>query len=104
MGRTKAVPESDRAKYRVWWIPQVPGRCFYVPVYTLPEAKKILVTLAEYDQFQLKNNIKGDYSNAGGLEVFKEGVWEEWSDENGNTIDDFEWEVKIRGKNERGPR
>jgi len=72
---------------RVWWIPQVPMKPFYVSVGTTEEAVKILDTLAKYDLFQLANNIKPDYSNAGGLQVKVDGEWEEWEDEEGNDID-----------------
>lgn len=69
-------------KMRVWWIPQVGGGCptFYVPVETIEEAAKTLNMLADYDNFQLENRIKPDFSNAGGLQVFDEGSqdWEEW--------------------------
>jgi hypothetical protein len=73
---------------RIWWIPQVPMEAFYVPVDSPAEAKKILDVLADYDLFQLKHNIKPDFSNAGGLEVFEDGEWSEWEDEFGNNIDD----------------
>lgn len=74
---------------RVWWIPQVPMKPFIVPVENLREAKLLLSTLADYDIFQFENNIKPDYSNAGGLEVFENGEWADWEDEDGNSIDDL---------------
>jgi len=81
---------------RVWWIPQVPGKPFHVPVANLAEAKFILQVLADYDKFQLNHRIKGDYANAGGLHVFDEeffkedGIgWTEWSSCDGDSIDDL---------------
>ena len=77
-------------KLRVWWIPQVPmNRSFLVPVNSVEEGVKILNVLGDYDLFQLNTNIKGDYSNAGGLEMFDpedkedgpDGSWVSWSDE-----------------------
>ena len=67
-------------KMRVWWIPQVPMKCFYVPVVNTDEAKRIMEILADYDQFQFENKVKSDYSNVGGLQVFNEvnKDWEEW--------------------------
>lgn len=58
---------------KVWWIPQLgmEGR-FEVDVKTPEEGKLILDTLANYDQFQYENSVKGDYANAGGLIVFEE--------------------------------
>ncbi len=79
---------------QVWWIPQVPCKAFEVPVKTREEAVLILDTLAYYDLFQLENNIKPDYCNTGGLNVFEDGEWSTWYDEEtGSDID--EW------KNER---
>lgn len=75
-------------KMRVWWIPQVPMKPFRVAVSNLKEAKLLLKTLADYDLFQYKNKVKSDYSNAGGLEVFVDGGWCDWSDNEGNSIDD----------------
>ena len=73
---------------RVWWIPQVPMKPFYVNVKTLEEAALILDTLADYDVFQLENNIKPDYSNVGGLARYEEDAggggipdWCDWYDE-----------------------
>lgn len=77
---------------RVWHIPQVPGEAFRVPVKTPEEGKLVLDVLAAYDLFQLEFNIKPDYANAGGLEVFDadEG-WVEWYDEeSGEAVDDCE--------------
>ena len=67
------------SKMRVWWNPQI-GSCetMYVPVKDDLEAKKVLDVLSVYDMFQYKNNIKGDYSNAGGVEIFEDGEWCDW--------------------------
>lgn len=80
---------------RVWWIPQVPMKAFHVKVRTVEEAILILNAFAEYDKFQYENNVKPDYSNAGGLEVLEDGEWSEYYDEDGNDIDEI-----IRGENE----
>lgn len=74
---------------RVWWIPQVPGKAFHVPVKTQADAILLLTTLADYDLFQLENNIKPDFCNTGGLQVFEDGEWSDWYDnETGDGIDD----------------
>lgn len=65
---------------RVWWIPQVPGKPFKVPVKDIEQAKLLHNTLADYDRFQYDNRIKPDYANTGGLEVFEDGEWCEWHD------------------------
>ena len=82
---------------RVWHIPQIPGKPFWVSVETPAIAKQLLNVLAEYDLFQYRNNIKGDYANAQGLEIFMGDFahdgsgWYEWHDaETGDNIDEWE--------------
>lgn len=85
--------ETDTPKQgdlSVWWIPQVPMKAFRVPVRNIREAKLLLETLAEYDIFQFENNVKPDYANAGGLNVWEGGEWTEWYSENGQSIDEVE--------------
>ena len=77
---------------RVWWIPQVPGKSFYVCVSTVEVGIKMIEALAQYDIFQYENNIKPDYSNAGGLQMFdpddktdnSQGSWVDWYYEDNN--------------------
>jgi len=75
---------------KVWWIPQVPGQPFEYPIKTLAEAKKLLDVLAQYDLFQYEHNIKPDYANAGGLQVFEDGEWIDWTNEDGYDIDEVD--------------
>jgi hypothetical protein len=84
------MSDPTEGDLRVWWIPQIPMKMFHVPVDSLKEAKKILATLADYDQFQLDNNIKPDYCNAGGLHVFEDGDWCDWESADGDDIDSIE--------------
>lgn len=72
---------------KVWWIPQIPGKPFMVPVKNIHEAALLLRTLAAYDIFQFENRIKPDYCNAGGLVVYEDGGWVDWYDEDGDDID-----------------
>ena len=79
-------------KLRVWWIPQVPMEQFTVDVPDLKTAKIVLDALADYDLFQLKHNIKPDYSNVGGLSVWDESnqEWVDWEDEEtGFELDEY---------------
>lgn len=84
-------------KLRVWWIPQVPMEAFYAPVQSVAEGVKILEVLALYDAFQLKNHIKPDYCNAGGLEEWVEDAgeghpgWVGWCDEETGCDDPVEY-------------
>ena len=61
----------------------------YIPVETVEEGKKVMDILACYDLFQLENDIKPDFSNVSGLEVFNVGEqeWEDWYFE----AEDGEW-------------
>lgn len=72
---------------RVWWIPQIPMKPFTVSVESVAEARKLLDVLAAYDAFQFENRIKPDYCNAGGLSVFEDGEWLDWTDEWGDDVD-----------------
>lgn len=82
---------KSQGSLRVWWIPQVPGKRFFVYVDDLEQAKLIMNVLADYDIFQYENHIKPDYSNAGGLEMFDEGedYWLDWHSEDGDSFDEW---------------
>jgi len=60
---------------RVWWIPQVPMKSFYFEIRRIEEGVILCRALARYDEFQFKNNIKPDFCNAGGIEIFENGEW-----------------------------
>ena len=79
-------------KYRVWWIPQIPMEPFTVNVETIKEGIKIMVVLANYDQFQLDNNIKPDYCNTGGLQFFDAEDTEESPEGSWVDVDEIEIE------------
>jgi len=66
---------------KVWWVPQAPMRSFEVPVFSPEQGAFLLNVLAEYDAFQLLNNVKPDYCNSGGLMVFEGGEWCDWQGE-----------------------
>nr|DAR44069.1 MAG TPA: Superinfection exclusion protein [Caudoviricetes sp.] len=77
------------SKLRVWWIPQIGiGQTFYIPVETVEDGKKMMDILAAYDLFQLQNNVKPDYSNVGGLQMWDEEE-KEWCDWFMETENDF---------------
>lgn len=94
MSRTNPLPRPVLGDLRVWWIPQIPGKAFHVPVVDREQAMLVLDTLAQYDIFQFENRIKGDYCNAGGLEIYEgddiEAEWSEWCDhDTGDDIGDL---------------
>lgn len=92
--RDKEMPEPKHGDLRVWHIPQIPGRPFFVPVDSLAQGRLLLDVLADYDLFQLANRIKPDYSNAGGLSEFDAndteesdaGSWCDWTSDDGDDI------------------
>ena len=74
-------------KLRVWWIPRVPMKSFYIPVESPEEGKKVMDLLAAYDCFQYNHNVKPDYCNIGGLQQYDEstGEWEDWFYDDGES-------------------
>lgn len=77
---------------------------FRKEVKNLQIAKVLLVALADYDIFQLEHNVKPDFANASGCEIFNEDEqdWEEWMDE--DTGDNI-WDViRADKENERGAK
>ena len=89
--------EPKVGELQVWHIPQIPGKPFTVKVDSIKEAKELLDVLAAYDLFQFKNNIKPDYSNMGGLNVYVidsdgEGNpgWNTWYSDEGYELDEVD--------------
>ena len=79
--------DKNAPGYLVWWIPQVPMQPFKALVSTLVQAKTLVEAFAQYDLFQLRNNIKPDYSNAGGVMVFEDGEWTDFYTDDGEEFD-----------------
>jgi hypothetical protein len=67
------------AEFKVWWIPQIPGKPFEVTVPDLDTGILMCNTLANYDLFQYENRIKPDYCNTGGIHyrLDDSGEWED---------------------------
>lgn len=83
-------PERAGPPLKVWWIPQIPMKPFEVLVNSFSEAQVLLTALAQYDLFQLENNIKPDFSNAGGLMIQDDGEeYTDWYHDDGRKIDDL---------------
>ena len=88
--------QEKNQQLRVWWNPQVGASdTFYIPVRSVEEGKKIIDLLSAYDCFQWNHHIKGDYCNAGGLEMWdeQENDWVGWEYEDDDNyfdnIDDY---------------
>lgn len=92
---------SKPGDLRVWWIPQIPGKPFHYPVDTVDQGAALLDALGKYDLFQLKNRIKPDYANAGGLQVFVEDDgegrpgWVDWDDMDTGHDDPESWHEEM---------
>ncbi len=81
---------AEAGDLQIWWVPQVPMTPFNFPVQNLEQGWRMLAMLAQYDLFQLEHNVKPDFSNAGGLNVFEDGEWVDWYDpETGDDIDAY---------------
>lgn len=52
---------------RVWYIPQVPMKAFFVPVPDLLTGALVLEALQQFSLFEYENRVKPDYSDAGGI-------------------------------------
>ncbi len=86
----KAGEAGDRT-LRVWWQPQVPMKSFYVYVDTIGEAISVVDLLGDYDYFEFDNDVKPDFSNAGGVEMLVGNEWEDWEGMHGdNYFDDLD--------------
>lgn len=76
---TQIEASKSKLEFKVWWVPQIPMKAFEYPVAGFEEGELLLDVLAKYDIFQLENNIKPDYSNAGGIcyrhPDYTEGEW-----------------------------
>ncbi len=82
-------PKPKEGDLAVKWYPQIPCKPFVVQVRTVDEGARLLAILGDYDAFQFKHRIKGDYANAGALVVFEDGEWCEYSDpETGEGVND----------------
>ena len=71
---------------RIWWITNLlpdPAEPFYAKVMDGYEAKEILDFLAKYDE-HLGRPLQSKYM--AGFQVYEDGEWVEWKDEQGNPI------------------
>jgi len=81
MDAKKVEGMPSNGDLRVWWVPQVPMKAFHVTVSSLQFGVEVMDALARYDAFQFDNRVKPDYCNAGGIQIFDDGEWVDWYDE-----------------------
>lgn len=85
MTREEKLANDGTAKFRLWWTPQVPMKPFREKVPDYKTGKLMETAFANYDLFQLKNRVKGDYANAGGVEwthpILTGGEWMDLDDD-----------------------
>jgi len=67
------------AKFKAWYIPQVPMHPFEVERPTAVEAQAALDLITDFSIFEFENKVKPDYSDAGGVEEWDE-TDQEWFD------------------------
>ena len=78
------VINAEEGDLRIWWIRNPPNPAEFILIDSPDEAVSILDRLGELD---VRNGVQ---VNVGGLEIFEDGEWTEWYDENGNDIDSVE--------------
>lgn len=72
---------------RAWWCPTIPGQPFHVLVPSLVSARLTQNTLADYDLFLTGRGLLADFANAGGVEVFEDGEWSEYTNDDGYELE-----------------
>lgn len=92
MTSDRDAANDGTARFRVWWIPQVPGKPFEVGVPSYADGKRLEDILGQYDLFQYENRIKPDYCNMGGTQmnhaVLTDG---EWTDLDEDEAEEYGW-------------
>lgn len=70
------------SKYKVWYIPQIPMKAFEYETDSLEVAKAVEEALEMFSCFEFQNNVKPDYSDAGGIQKWNEDdhEWWDWED------------------------
>lgn len=88
---TTAESGGPAGPLKVWWVPQVPMEPFEYFVPDIKTGGLLCDALARYDLFQLANNIKPDYSNAGGIAYLDEdGDWTDVDPDDPDEVADAE--------------
>ena len=67
------------AKFKVWYVPQVSMKAFEVECETAEQAQEALDLITNFSNFEFENNVKPDYSDAGGVVEWDE-TEQEWCD------------------------
>jgi len=77
---------DNEGDLQIWHNSNFGNPAFRQPVKNTDEAKDNLNILAMYDLYQGEEKVP---CNAQGLEVFEDGEWCEWMDDDGNNIADI---------------
>lgn len=86
------LANDGRAKFRVYWIPQVPMEPFYAEVASYADGKRLEDILAQYDLFQFENRVKPDYCNAGGTQMLHPALTDgHWCDIEDDEAEEYGW-------------
>lgn len=67
------------ARFKAWYIPQVPMHPFEVECETAEQAWDALDLITNFSIFEFENNVKPDYSDVGGVSEWDEAD-QEWND------------------------
>lgn len=77
-------------RYKVWYIPQIPGKAFEREVDSLPTAVLLINAIIDFSIFEFENRVKPDYSDAAGISRWEEDGegGHDWFD-----VEEEEWNV-----------
>lgn len=67
------------ARFKAWYIPQIPMTAFEVEKPTASEAQAALDLITDFSIFEFENKVKPDYSDVGGVQEWDE-TDQEWID------------------------
>ena len=83
--------QPNNGTLRLYWHPNLPAKDdpFYVNVNSAEEAVHLADALASYDGYLFTQKLREDYTNTGGLEVFKGDEWEDWKSSDGTPFDKY---------------
>ena len=66
-------------RFRAWYVAKMPMKAFTVETTNAIDAEKILDVLEDFSLFEIQNNVKPDYAEAGGIDIWDE-EYQEWTD------------------------
>jgi len=79
-------------KFKMWYIPQIPGKMFEREFDNLLDAVRALNMIIDFSRFEFANRVKPDYADASGV-VYWDSNDQEWYDV---LYEDLEYDYEMR--------